>query len=213
MTYSGLPQGAAPTISRSTDTRVLDYAVSVMPSNKIFLGFQIYARDGPCPSNPGTSRDPSARRRPWRGRQVGAETRYRLPRRNRPSSRITTRGAEARVWFEDARSVKPSRRGQGLRPGRDQLLGAGYPSRRYWVLLKDIILYKKWRRTIPLPGERLTFPPFARIPRSGRRSAEPARSAALLGTRAVSGCCRLKAGDNPRRAGRPPCVGVQAGIG
>ncbi|SHI58685.1 LysM peptidoglycan-binding domain-containing protein [Lutispora thermophila] len=87
--------------------RVLDYAVSVIPRNKIMMGIPLYGRDWKIPWVQGTTASTvsymDAIRRAY---QYGAEIQYNEEYQS-PFFRYTdTSGQQHEVWFEDARSYQ-----------------------------------------------------------------------------------------------------------
>lgn len=110
---------------------VLDYAVSAVPREKIFLGVPLYGYDWPLPYRQGQTRAESISPRyavELAGR-VGAEIAF-DERAMAPYFRYTDRaGMEHEVWFEDARSIDAK-----LRLVREYgLQGVGY-----WNLMRDM---------------------------------------------------------------------------
>lgn len=124
---------------------VLDYAVTVIPRNKIFFGFQIYARDWVIPHVQGQEAETfdmqEAIRRAVR---YGAEIKYDTTAQS-PYFRYTDEnGVNHEVWFEDARSAQAKFdmvKDYGLRGISYWALGYPYPQN--WVLLEDNFNIKK----------------------------------------------------------------------
>ncbi|SMC86857.1 LysM peptidoglycan-binding domain-containing protein [Papillibacter cinnamivorans] len=141
MTYEwgyrkGPPQAISP-IDRIRE--VLDYAVSVIPRNKILMGFQIYARDWTLPHTQGDEAETfSPQEAIRRAAQFGAEIQYDYTAES-PYFRYTdSRGSAHEVWFEDARSARAK-----FSAVKDYNLAGvsywalGYPFPQNWVLLED----------------------------------------------------------------------------
>ncbi len=125
--------------------RVLDYAVSVIPAYKIFMGFQIYARDWLLPHVQGqeaeTFSNKEARDRAIR---YGAGIQY-DPVAASPFYRYwDEQGRQHEVWFEDARSAQAK-----FDTAKEYNLGGisywalGYPYPENWVLLEDNFTIRK----------------------------------------------------------------------
>jgi spore germination protein len=109
MTYEwGYRKGPPQPISPINRIRqVLDYAVSVIPREKIYLGFQIYARDWVLPHVEGQEAETfSPQGAVSRAAKYGAEIMYDTVAAS-PFYRYTDEnGVEHEVWFEDARSAQ-----------------------------------------------------------------------------------------------------------
>ena len=108
MTYewgytAGPPMAVAP---MPQVRQVLDYALTVMPPQKIFLGVPTYGYDWPLPFQQGVTRAPSLSPQEALAlaRRYGAEIRYDETAQS-PWFRYTAEdGIIHEVWFEDARS-------------------------------------------------------------------------------------------------------------
>ena len=108
MTYewgytAGPPMAVAP---MPQVRQVLDYALTVMPPQKIFLGVPTYGYDWPLPFRQGVTRAPSLSPQEALAlaRRYGAEIRYDETAQS-PWFRYTAEdGTIHEVWFEDARS-------------------------------------------------------------------------------------------------------------
>ncbi len=141
MTYEwgyrlGPPQAISP-LNRIKE--VLDYAVSVIPRNKIFFGFQLYARDWLLPHVQGQQAETfSMQEAINRAVRYGAVIQY-DPVTQSPFFRYTDlQGRRHEVWFEDARSAQAkfdTVKEYGLRGISYWALG--YPFPQNWVLLED----------------------------------------------------------------------------
>lgn len=147
MTYEwgyrlGPPQAISPL---NEIIKVLDYAVSVIPRNKIFFGFQLYARDWLLPHVAGQQAETfSPREAVERAVQFGAQIRYDYAAQS-PFYRYTdNQGRGHEVWFEDARSAQAkfdTVKAYNLRGISYWALG--YPFPQNWVLLQDNFTIKK----------------------------------------------------------------------
>ena len=86
--------------------RVLDYAVTEIPREKIFMGFPNYAYDWSLPYNAGASRAVviSNEYAPELAAQKGAEIRFDQQAQTPYFSYLAESGVTHEVWFEDARS-------------------------------------------------------------------------------------------------------------
>jgi len=147
MTYEwgwrgGPPQAISPI---NEMRRVLDYAVTLIPKNKILLGFQIYARDWLVPHMRGqeaeTFSNQDAVRRAIR---YGAVIQF-DPVSQSPFFRyVDEQGRGHEVWFEDARSAQAKFdlvKEYDLRGISYWALG--YPFPQNWALLDDNFIITK----------------------------------------------------------------------
>ncbi|HHW31614.1 MAG TPA: LysM peptidoglycan-binding domain-containing protein [Clostridiaceae bacterium] len=147
MTYEwgyrkGPPQAISPL---NQIIRVLNYAVSVIPREKIFFGFQIYARDWRLPFVQGQEAETfSVQEAIQRAIRYGAVIQYDIPTQS-PFFRYTDeQGVRHEVWFEDARSAQArfdTVKNYGLRGISYWALG--YPFPQNWVLLEDNFTIRK----------------------------------------------------------------------
>ena len=141
MTYEwgyrfGPPQAISPL---NEIKRVLDYAVTVIPRDKIFFGFQIYARDWLLPHVQGQEAETFSQQEAIRRAiQYGAVIQY-DPIAQSPFYRYTdAQGRHHEVWFEDARSAQAK-----FTMVKDYHLHGisywvlGYPFPQNWLLLED----------------------------------------------------------------------------
>ena len=131
--------------------RVLDYAVTVIPREKIYLGFQIYARDWLLPHAEGQEAETfSAQEAVARAVRYGAEIRY-DPVAQAPFFRYTDeQGRSHEVWFEDARSAQAkfdAVQRYGL--GGISYWALGYPFPQNWALLSDRFTVRKGEAALP----------------------------------------------------------------
>lgn len=125
--------------------RVLDYAVSVIPREKIFFGFQLYARDWVLPHVQGQEAETfSAQEAIQRAAKYGAVIQYNATAQS-PFFRYTDeRGVRHEVWFEDARSAQAkfdTVKRYNLRGISYWVLG--YPFPQNWALLEDNFTVRK----------------------------------------------------------------------
>jgi len=147
MTYEwGYRKGPPRAISPIDQIRlVLDYAVSVIPRNKLFLGFQIYARDWLLPHVQGQEAETfSNKEATERAIRYGAEIQYDTVAQS-PFYRYTdAQGRRHEVWFEDARSAQAkfdTVKAYGLRGISYWALGPAFPEN--WALLGDNFVIRK----------------------------------------------------------------------
>ncbi|PAB57841.1 LysM peptidoglycan-binding domain-containing protein [Anaeromicrobium sediminis] len=141
MTYEwgarvGPPQAISPL---NQIKRVLDYAVTVIPKEKIYFGFQIYARDWLLPHKKGQeARTFSPQEAILQAAKYGATIKY-DPVAQSPYYRYRDeQGRMHEVWFEDARSAQAkfdTVKDYGLSGISYWVLG--YPFPQNWVLLED----------------------------------------------------------------------------
>lgn len=125
--------------------RVVEYALSVMPANKIYLGFQIYARDWKIPHVEGAAAETfSPQEAVRRATQYNAVIQYDEVAQS-PFFRYTdVNGQGHEVWFEDARSAQAKfdlAKEFNLRGISYWALGYPYPQN--WALLNDNFSIKK----------------------------------------------------------------------
>jgi spore germination protein len=141
MTYEwgarkGPPQAISPL---DAIRRVLDYAVTVIPRDKIFFGFQIYARDWLLPHVPGQEAETfSCAEARLRAVRYGAAIQYDTTAQSPYYHYTDGQGRRHEVWFEDARSAQAkfdTVKAYGLRGISYWALG--YPFPQNWALLND----------------------------------------------------------------------------
>lgn len=147
MTYEwgyrlGPPQAISPL---NQIKRVLDYAVTVIPRDKIFFGFQIYARDWLLPHVEGQEAETFSQQEALRRAiQYGANIQYDEVAQS-PFFRYTdAEGQRHEVWFEDARSAQAKFdmvKEYNLRGISYWVLG--YPFPQNWLLLEDNFTIRK----------------------------------------------------------------------
>ncbi|MCD1261669.1 LysM peptidoglycan-binding domain-containing protein [Paenibacillus athensensis] len=147
MTYEwgyrlGPPQAISPL---NEIRRVLDYAVTVIPRNKILMGFQLYARDWLLPHVKGQQAETfSMQEAVRRAVDHGAPIHY-DPVAQTPYYRYTDEQQRTHeVWFEDARSAQAKFdliKSYNLRGVSYWVLG--YPFPQNWALLEDNFRVRK----------------------------------------------------------------------
>jgi spore germination protein len=149
MTYEwGWRKGPPQPISPVNEIRrVLDYAVTVIPRNKIMMGFQIYARDWQIPHVWGQEAETfSMQEAIARAVRYGAAIQYDYTAQS-PFFRYTDEmGRQHEVWFEDARSAQAKFdlvKNYSLRGISYWALG--YPFPQNWALLADNFNIRKQR--------------------------------------------------------------------
>ncbi|RHW41982.1 LysM peptidoglycan-binding domain-containing protein [Neobacillus notoginsengisoli] len=147
MTYEwgyrlGPPQSISPI---NQIRRVLDYAVTVIPRNKIFFGFQIYARDWLVPHVQGQEAETFSQQEAIRRAiQHGATIQYDTLTQSPFFKYTDAQGRRHEVWFEDARSAQAKFdvvKEYGVRGISYWALGYPYPQN--WVLLEDNFSIRK----------------------------------------------------------------------
>ncbi|NOU93206.1 LysM peptidoglycan-binding domain-containing protein [Paenibacillus sp. LMG 31456] len=119
--------------------RVLDYAVTVIPRNKILMGFQLYARDWLLPHVKGQEAETfdmqeAVRRAVHHGAEIKFDQQSQTPNYRYADEKQRTH----EVWFEDARSAQAKFdlvKEYNLRGVSYWVLG--YPFPQNWALLKD----------------------------------------------------------------------------
>lgn len=147
MTYEwgyrkGPPQAISPL---NQIKRVLDYAVTVIPREKIFMGFQVYARDWLLPHVQGQEAETfSVQEAIDRAVKYGAVIQY-DKRTDSPFYRYRDeQGRLHEVWFEDAQSAQAK-----FNTVKDYNLGGisywtiGYPFPQNWALLENNFIINK----------------------------------------------------------------------
>ncbi|WP_332236714.1 glycosyl hydrolase family 18 protein [Sporolactobacillus sp. KGMB 08714] len=150
MTYEwgyrlGPPQAISPLYQMR---RVVEYALSVMPANKIFLGFQIYARDWVLPHVQGqVARTFSPKEAVELAVRYGAAIQYDSAAQAPFFRYVDGQNRLHEVWFEDPRSTQA----KFDLVKRYHLRGIsywalGYSFRQNWVMLEDNFSIRKWIR-------------------------------------------------------------------
>lgn len=147
MTYEwGYRKGPPQAISPLNQIRkVLDYAISVILKNKIFMGFQIYARDWLLPHVQGQEAETFSQQEAIRRAvKYGATIQYDTLSQSPYFTYRDEQGRDHIVWFEDARSAQAkfdTVKEYGLRGISYWTLG--YPFPQNWVLLNDNFSIRK----------------------------------------------------------------------
>jgi spore germination protein len=140
MTYEwGYRLGPPQAISPIDQIRaVLNYAVSVIPRNKILMGLQLYARDWLLPHVKGQQAETfSMQEAVHRAIQNGAAIHYDVRSQSPFYRYIDKQGRTHEVWFEDARSTQAKFdlvKNHNLRGVSYWVLG--YPFPQNWLLLE-----------------------------------------------------------------------------
>jgi len=141
MTYEWGWRGASPQAISPINQmrRVVEYALSVMPANKIYLGFQIYARDWKVPHIEGATAETfSPQEAIRRATKYHANIQYDDTVQSPFFRYIDEQGQGHEVWFEDARSAQAKFdlvKQYNLRGISYWALG--YPFPQNWALLHD----------------------------------------------------------------------------
>ncbi|HWL24528.1 MAG TPA: LysM peptidoglycan-binding domain-containing protein [Ureibacillus sp.] len=147
MTYEWGWRGASPQAISPINQmkRVVEYALSVMPANKIFLGFQIYARDWKIPHKQGDVAETfSTQEAIRRATQYNANIQYDEVTQSPFFRYVDGNGQGHEVWFEDARSAQAKfnlAKQYHLRGISYWALGYPYPQN--WALLNDNFSIRK----------------------------------------------------------------------
>ncbi len=142
--WSGGPPLAVAPINQVR--RVLDYAVSVIPRNKIIMGMPLYGYDWTLPYRPG---GPFARRvspvqAVQRAVQYNARIDYDQTAQSPSFTYYDEDGTQHIVWFEDPRSVLAKFRladNYGLRGVSYWVLGSSFPQN--WIILEDLFQIRR----------------------------------------------------------------------
>lgn len=147
MTYEwgwrkGPPQAISPL---NQIKRVLDYAVTVIPRDKIFFGFQLYARDWLLPHKQGQEAETfSVQEAIARAVKYGTVIQYDEVTDSPYFNYTDEQGQQHEVWFEDARSAQAkfdAVKDYNLRGISYWALG--YPFPQNWALLEDNFMIEK----------------------------------------------------------------------
>lgn len=147
MTYEwgwrfGPPQAISPI---NQIKRVIDYALTVIPKEKIYFGFQIYARDWLLPHVKGQeAKTFSNQEAVQRAAKYNAVIQYNTVAESPFFCYQDEQGKMHEVWFEDARSAQAKFnmvKNYNLRGISYWALGYPYPQN--WVLLEDNFTIKK----------------------------------------------------------------------
>jgi len=148
MTYEwgwsgGPPMAVAPL---NEVRKVIDYAVSVIPRNKIFMGVPLYGYDWTLPYIPGGEFAEVIGNQEAidRARRFGAEIKYDETSKSPYYNYIDEERREHVVWFEDARSVSEKYKlasEYGLRGVSYWALGRPFPQN--WQVLDNMFFIEK----------------------------------------------------------------------
>ncbi len=147
MTYEwgyiyGPPQAISPI---NQMRRVVEYALTEIPAEKIFLGFEIYARDWKLPHVEGqVAENFSSQEAIERATKYNAEIQYDEVAASPFFRYVDEEGVEHEVWFEDARSAQAKfdlAKEYGL--GGISYWVLGYPFPQNWELLRENFLVRK----------------------------------------------------------------------
>ncbi|MDS9471199.1 LysM peptidoglycan-binding domain-containing protein [Sporosarcina pasteurii] len=147
MTYEwgnrfGPPQAISPITQIK---RVLDYAITVIPRDKIFFGFQIYARDWRIPHVEGQEAETFSQQEAIRRAiEFGTAIQYDKETQSPFFQYTDHEGQQHEVWFEDARSAQAKFdlvKAYNLRGISYWVLG--YPFPQNWLLLEDNFMIRK----------------------------------------------------------------------
>ncbi|MFJ7888838.1 LysM peptidoglycan-binding domain-containing protein [Lysinibacillus xylanilyticus] len=147
MTYEwGYRLGPPQAISPINEMRkVVEYALSVIPANKIFLGFEIYARDWLLPHVKGQEAETfSSQEAINRAIKHGAAIQYDRTAQSPYFRYVDEQGKNHEVWFEDARSAQAKfdmTKEYNLRGISYWALGFPFPQN--WALLNNDFSIKK----------------------------------------------------------------------
>ncbi|TQS71030.1 LysM peptidoglycan-binding domain-containing protein [Ornithinibacillus gellani] len=141
--WAGGPPLAIAPINKVRD--VLDFAVSVIPRNKIMMGIPLYGRDWKIPWEQGTiARTISPQAAVRLAKEHGAAIQYHEQYQS-PFFRYTDdTGQQHEVWFEDARSMQvkyDTIKQYGIRGGSYWVLGNPFPQN--WPVLQQNFFIKK----------------------------------------------------------------------
>lgn len=137
--WSGGPPMAVAPINQVR--AVLDYAVSVIPRNKIMMGMPLYGYDWTLPYRPGNpfARRVSPQQAYQRAAQYNASVQYDIPSQSPFINYTDDQGRRHVIWFEDARSAQAKfllASEMGLRGVSYWVLGSDFPQN--WAVLNDM---------------------------------------------------------------------------
>lgn len=142
--WSGGPPMAVAPINQVK--AVLDYAVSVIPVNKILMGVPLYGYDWTLPVVSGRwARTVSPQEALIIGARHGVTILYDQEAQAPYFNYVDETGARHVVWFEDARSIRAKYElvaRYGLRGVSYWVLGRDFPQN--WVVLDDMFVIKKY---------------------------------------------------------------------
>lgn len=147
MTYEwGWAGGRPLAIAPINEVReVLDYAVTVIPREKILMGIPLYGRDWRIPWEEGTfARTVSPQEALQLAAAYGADIQYDETYQSPFFRYVDETAQEHEVWFEDARSIQvkyETIEEYGLRGGSYWVLGIPFPQN--WPVLRDQFTVRK----------------------------------------------------------------------
>ncbi|TCT16309.1 spore germination protein [Natranaerovirga pectinivora] len=126
--------------------RVIEYAASVVPNDKIMMGIPLYGYDWTLPYEPGGpfARSLSPQRALEIAREYGVEIEYDEDAQAPFFTYIDEDGNSHIVWFEDARSIQAKFdlvKELGLRGFYYWVLGRDFPQN--WLLIEDNFIVRK----------------------------------------------------------------------
>ena len=143
--YSGGPPMAVSPIDQVR--RVVDYALTEMPAEKIMLGQNLYGYDWTLPYEPGGEYARAIS--PQQGIQLALENNQAISYDQTAQAPyfqyIDSEGSQHEVWFEDARSIQAKFdliKEKNLRGISYWKLGLAFPQN--WLLLSDQFIIKKY---------------------------------------------------------------------
>lgn len=143
--YSGGPAMAVSPIDQVR--RVVDYALTEMPAEKIMLGQNLYGYDWTLPFEPGGEYARAIS--PQQGIQLARENNQAISYDSTTQAPffhyVDSEGNQHEVWFEDARSIQAKFnliKEKGLRGISYWKLGLAFPQN--WLLLEDQFTIKKY---------------------------------------------------------------------
>ncbi|MDN4494081.1 LysM peptidoglycan-binding domain-containing protein [Ureibacillus aquaedulcis] len=141
MTYEWGWRGASPQAISPINQmrRVVEYALSVMPANKIYLGFQIYARDWKIPHIEGATAETfSPQEAVRRAAKYNAAILYDEVAQSPYFRYVDEQGQGHEVWFEDARSAQAKfKLVKQYKLRGISYWALGYPYPQNWALLNS----------------------------------------------------------------------------
>lgn len=147
MTYEwGYRKGPPQPISPLNEIKkVLDYAVTVIPRQKIFFGFQIYARDWLLPHVQGQEAETFSNREAiLRAYKYGSNIQYNTVAQSPFYRYRDDAGRLHEVWFEDARSAQAKfDTVKAYNLGGISYWALGFPFPENWILLEDNFRIRK----------------------------------------------------------------------
>ncbi|WP_407311389.1 glycosyl hydrolase family 18 protein [Desulfosporosinus sp. SB140] len=126
--------------------RVMEYAVSVVPKNKLMMGIPLYGYDWTLPNEPGKwARSISPQQALQRAIQYKVAIRYNKAVQAPWFRYADIQGKQHEVWFEDARSIQAKFdlvKQLGIRGFYYWVLGHEFPQN--WLLIDENFTVRKW---------------------------------------------------------------------